>query len=324
LWFDDYNITFNSGGLEKPDQLDMNSYYVHGGKMPNMCYSSSYGYKYGYQGQFAEKDEESNETFFELRNYDPILGKFNTIDPYGQYFSPYMAMGNSHPNMVDEDGGFSKRNLGIGGAGAALGALAGGVSGGINLAFQGLGLTGGPAGSSASGNNKMQDEFSKKSLDFDGEDYDADEFENPKNEHQADEPKFIKLFSTKKLFKRNKNFKGITIKLQIGVHVYRSRWEDLDYQDNSDGGSFLFATHIGEGERIHHVGTSPPGSINDWIGRFHFSSFGRSKSKGGLRYWMKGNGLVYIYQPHGNVTVHVQRKVTDKIWRRRKLKLIRN
>ena len=60
----------------------------------------------GTQGQFAEKDNESNETFFELRNYDPLLGRFNTIDPYGQYFSPYLAMGNSHPNMIDPDGGF--------------------------------------------------------------------------------------------------------------------------------------------------------------------------------------------------------------------------
>ena len=94
------------------------------------------------QGQFAEKDNESNETFFELRNYDPLLGRFNTIDPYGQYFSPYLAMGNSHPNMIDPDGGYSASNpfLGTGGfgSGGASGLqILGSVSGVLSAAMMG-------------------------------------------------------------------------------------------------------------------------------------------------------------------------------------------
>ena len=100
----------------------MATYYPHGSVMPGMNYNSSFGYKYGYQGQFAEKDNESNESFFELRNYEPLLGRFNTIDPYGQHFSSYMAMGNSHPNSVDPDGGWNW-------VGAAIGAGSGMVAG---------------------------------------------------------------------------------------------------------------------------------------------------------------------------------------------------
>jgi len=94
------------------------------------------------QGQFAEKDNESNETFFELRNYDPLLGRFNTIDPYGQYFSPYLAMGNSHSNMIDPDGGYSASNpfLGTGGFGSGGTSglqILGSVSGVISAAMMG-------------------------------------------------------------------------------------------------------------------------------------------------------------------------------------------
>ena len=104
----------------------------------------------GAQGQFAEKDNESNETFFELRNYDPLLGRFSTIDPYGQYFSPYLAMGNSHPNMIDPDGGFGGPfgmgytasnpflgTAGVGGGGTSGLQILGSVSGVLSAAMMG-------------------------------------------------------------------------------------------------------------------------------------------------------------------------------------------
>ena len=105
----------------------------------------------GAQGQFAEKDNESNETFFELRNYDPLLGRFNTIDPYGQYFSPYLAMGNSHPNMIDPDGGFGGP---FGGGYTASNPFLGtaGVGGGGTSGLQILGTTAGILGVAALGN----------------------------------------------------------------------------------------------------------------------------------------------------------------------------
>lgn len=106
-YFDNFSLSFNSGGVSQPDMLNMADYYPHGSVMPGLNYNTSYKYKYGYQGQFAEMDEESNENFFDLRNYNPLLGRFNSADPYGQYHSPYLAMGNSHPNMVDRNGGLA-------------------------------------------------------------------------------------------------------------------------------------------------------------------------------------------------------------------------
>lgn len=67
-------------------------------------------YRYGYQGEYAE--DETDETgikanSFQLRLYDPRLGRWMSPDPYGQYHSPYLAMGNSPTNSVDPDGGLA-------------------------------------------------------------------------------------------------------------------------------------------------------------------------------------------------------------------------
>ena len=62
-------------------------------------------YRYGYQGEFAEKDSETDWNSFELRQYDSEIGRWLSTDPYGQYWSPYMAMGNDPSNRIDPDGG---------------------------------------------------------------------------------------------------------------------------------------------------------------------------------------------------------------------------
>ncbi|MGJ1267265.1 RHS repeat domain-containing protein [Sphingobacterium spiritivorum] len=63
--------------------------------------------RYGYQGQYAEKDGETGWNNFDLRNYDAAIGRWLTVDPYGQYYSPYVGMGNNPVSGVDPDGGFS-------------------------------------------------------------------------------------------------------------------------------------------------------------------------------------------------------------------------
>lgn len=60
-------------------------------------------YRYGYQGQ--EKDPETNWYAFQLRMYDGRIGRWMTTDPAGQYYSPYLAMGNNPGNGTDPDGG---------------------------------------------------------------------------------------------------------------------------------------------------------------------------------------------------------------------------
>lgn len=77
--------------------------------------------RYGYQGEYAEKDSETGWNNFYLRNYDPAIGRWLTVDPYGQYYSPYVGMGNDPINRFDPDGGWD----GGGGGGGLWGWLKG-------------------------------------------------------------------------------------------------------------------------------------------------------------------------------------------------------
>jgi hypothetical protein len=43
--------------------------------------------------------------------YDGRVGRWMTTDPYSQYHSPYLAMGNDPINLVDPDGGFTASPL---------------------------------------------------------------------------------------------------------------------------------------------------------------------------------------------------------------------
>jgi RHS repeat-associated protein len=62
-------------------------------------------YRYGYQGQFSEKDLTTGWNEFELRMYDARFGRWLSPDPYGQFASPYVGMGNNPIMSVDPTGG---------------------------------------------------------------------------------------------------------------------------------------------------------------------------------------------------------------------------
>jgi len=66
---------------------------------------STLRYRYGYQGQECEQVGTVSSISFELRTWDTRIGRWTAPDPYGQYFSPYLGMGNSPVNGVDRDGG---------------------------------------------------------------------------------------------------------------------------------------------------------------------------------------------------------------------------
>ena len=72
-------------------------------------------YRYAYQGQ--EKDDETGFEAFELRQWDGRIGRWMSTDPYGQYASPYLGMGNNPVNKVDPDGGFDNPVYGSNGEG---------------------------------------------------------------------------------------------------------------------------------------------------------------------------------------------------------------
>ena len=92
------------------------NYYPFGMNMPSHTASEwqknslnpTY-YRYGYQGQFAEKDQETGLNSFDLRMWDARIARWQTKDPAGQYWSSYMGMGNRPSSLVDPDGAFTTR-----------------------------------------------------------------------------------------------------------------------------------------------------------------------------------------------------------------------
>jgi len=116
-----YNRAGNSYQYELTDHLGNVRVVIGGTKQSNgqadVVYYSDYypygspltlatnDYRYGYQGQYAEVDKETGWNNFELRMYDPAIGRWMTTDPYGQYDSLYVGMGNNPVSSVDPDGG---------------------------------------------------------------------------------------------------------------------------------------------------------------------------------------------------------------------------
>ena len=87
------------------ETISYTDYYPHGGILPGRNYQNSVGSPMYYQGQ--EKDAETNLLNFELRQFDPRLGRWYNPDPMGQYHSPYLAMGNNPISQIDPTGGSS-------------------------------------------------------------------------------------------------------------------------------------------------------------------------------------------------------------------------
>ncbi len=109
VWFDDLTITHEENII-----VQATDYGIWGDVIREQK-SNETLYRYGYQGQFAEKDEETGWNHFELREYDPVIGRWLVPDPAGQFSSPYLGLGNNPLNGVDEDGGVWWGRPGFGG-----------------------------------------------------------------------------------------------------------------------------------------------------------------------------------------------------------------
>jgi RHS repeat-associated protein len=77
-------------------------YYPFGEQLP--LRNSMSNYRYAFQGQ--EKDNETGMEAFQLRLWDGRIGRWLNPDPYGQFHSPYLGMGNDPINGIDSDGGW--------------------------------------------------------------------------------------------------------------------------------------------------------------------------------------------------------------------------
>ncbi|MEL6867006.1 MAG: RHS repeat-associated core domain-containing protein, partial [Bacteroidota bacterium] len=84
--------------------LSYADYYPYGMVMPGHEQASSPRYRLGYQGK--ELDAKVGLYAFQLRMYDPRLGKWLSPDPYDQHWSPYLAMSNNPVSFIDPDGGY--------------------------------------------------------------------------------------------------------------------------------------------------------------------------------------------------------------------------
>lgn len=105
IWFDDVKVTHTSPAM----LVQATDYGVRGDVLREQKTDES-EYRFGYQGQFAEKDEETGWNHFELREYDPVIGRWLVPDPYGVHWSPYLAMNNNPVNSVDPNGGCETGN----------------------------------------------------------------------------------------------------------------------------------------------------------------------------------------------------------------------
>ncbi|MGM0580951.1 MAG: RHS repeat-associated core domain-containing protein [Bacteroidota bacterium] len=98
-YFDDFEVKHTYGNIAvAKDQ------YPFGLAMEGRKLERKY-WRYGYQGEYSEKDKETKWNAFQLRQFDPVIGRWMSPDPYGQYPSPYLAMGNRPQSVVDPDGG---------------------------------------------------------------------------------------------------------------------------------------------------------------------------------------------------------------------------
>jgi len=99
VYFDDLKVTHTYS-----DIVAGGDYYPFGLTIKDRQIEREF-YRYGYQGQNAEKDEETGWNHFELREYDPVIGRWTIVDPRRQYWTPYNSMGNNPIRLVDPSGG---------------------------------------------------------------------------------------------------------------------------------------------------------------------------------------------------------------------------
>ena len=108
VYFDNFQVGHTRGRI-----IEENHYYSYGLKIAaisskkggDATYEGHLQNNYQYQGAFSEMDEDIGWNDFALRNYDAQVGRWVQQDPYQQFASPYLGMGNDPVNGVDPSGG---------------------------------------------------------------------------------------------------------------------------------------------------------------------------------------------------------------------------
>ena len=97
VFFDDFTV--KQLGVDITQTTD---YYPFGSVLSHW---QKEDYRFGYQGEYSEEDEETGFNHFELREFDSKIGRWLIPDPYRQYASPYVGMGNNPVYLTDPTGG---------------------------------------------------------------------------------------------------------------------------------------------------------------------------------------------------------------------------
>jgi RHS repeat-associated protein len=102
VYFDNFSVSQVHSPIVEEDH-----YYAFGQKIAGICTLAfnKPESKYHYQASFSEEEENTGWNEFALRMYDPQLGRWTGVDPYDQFASPYVGMGNDPMNHVDPSGG---------------------------------------------------------------------------------------------------------------------------------------------------------------------------------------------------------------------------
>lgn len=107
VYFDDMQVHVTAGNI-----IEENHYYAYGLRIAALSsrklgnsYEGELKNKYLYQGAYAELDEDIGWNDFALRNYDAQIGRWVQQDPYQEFASPYVGMGNDPINLIDPSGG---------------------------------------------------------------------------------------------------------------------------------------------------------------------------------------------------------------------------
>jgi RHS repeat-associated protein len=149
VYFDNLKVQLRHGHI-----IEENHYYAYGLRIAGIssrkmgdAREGQLNNPYQYQGDYSEFDDETGWNDFALRSYDPQTGRFINADPYDQFASGYVGMGNDPVNGVDPSGGFSVNfgtittlgRIGVAAGGAAVGFAIDKLSGGNGWAGAAIG-----------------------------------------------------------------------------------------------------------------------------------------------------------------------------------------
>ena len=83
--------------------VESHDYYPFGLQMPGRSFpAANTATKEKFTGK--ERDTETGLDYFGARYYDPSIGRWLSVDPAGQHFSPYLYGSNNPINRIDLDG----------------------------------------------------------------------------------------------------------------------------------------------------------------------------------------------------------------------------